>query len=87
MFGILNENFWILVKIEQKQRTLFMKTYLRVCALNMIGLQMWDSVLCQLHTEVEETIIVIKTGCVLCVVRDEVEETVQHGAWSEAKVE
>lgn len=53
----------------------------------MIGLQMWDSMLCQLRTEWEETIIAIKIGRVLCEVRTEVAEKVKHRAWSDAKVE
>jgi hypothetical protein len=79
--------FLILVKMEQKRWTLFMKTCLCVWALSMIGLQMRDNVLCQLRTWGEETIFIIKTGCVLCAVRTEVEETVQHRAWLDAKVD
>ena len=80
--------FLNLVKMEQKRRTLFMKTCLLcVWALTMIGLQMRGSVLCQLRTWGEEIIFIIKTACVLCAVRTEVEERVQHRAWLDAKVE
>jgi hypothetical protein len=85
MFGIFNENFSILAKIEQKQRTLFMKMCLCVWALSMTGPHMWGSVLCRLCTEGEGTIVVIKTDCVLCEVRTEVEESVHHRARSDEK--